>query len=187
MVVSVTAVTAVASGAAGHDRTMVYRVPSGSMLPTLKIGMLVTGDLDAYRSTKPAIGDIVVLHPPDGADAQPPKCGAPHEGIGNDRSWPRPCGIPTAGRSTQLFFKRIVGVPGDRIAIVNGRVVRNGKQAHEPYIMACSDDAYCTFPRAVLISSGDYFVLGDNRGQSEDSRFWGPVKRSWIVAKIIRK
>jgi signal peptidase I len=108
-------------------------------------------------------------------------CGAAGEGLG----FPRPCGVPTRRRSSEKFVKRIVGLPGDRISIVNGHVIRNGVREHDPYIVACADSASCDFRKSVVIPNGDYFLMGDNRGESDDSRFWGPIRTSWILGKAI--
>jgi signal peptidase I len=76
----------------------------------------------------------------------------------------------------------VVGLPGDRIAIVGGRVIRNGTPAREPFIIPCRPgDVGADFPKPVAVPAGMYFVLGDNRCESNDSRFYGPVKRAWIV------
>jgi signal peptidase I len=158
-----------------------FRVPSVSMLPTLKVGSSITVDLHAYRTRKPRIGDIVVFHPPRGADSPTPVCGVSGEG----GSFPRPCGVPTRRRSSQKSVKRVVGLPGDGISIVRGHVIRNGLREHDPYIVACADSIFCNFRKPVVIAHGDYFMVGDNRGQSDDSRFWGPVRESWILGKVI--
>jgi signal peptidase I len=164
-------------------RDLAYRVPSGSMLPTLKIGTVVLVDPSAYRTRAPRIGDIVVLHPPAGADAPSAACGNPGQGGGH----PQACDQPTATESTETFIKRIVAGPGDRISIVRGQVIRNGATETEPALAACGSDALCNFPSPIVIPEGEYFVLGDNRGGSDDSRFWGPVKRSWIIGPIVRQ
>ena len=156
------------------------RVPSPSMLPTLKVGSTITVDLHAYRTRKPMIGEIVLFHPPHGADPITPICGVAGEGAGHARV----CGLPTPRRSKEKFVKRVVGLPGDKISIVNGHVVRNGVREHELYIIACSGDS-CNFHTPVVVPRGDYFMLGDNRGVSDDSRFWGPVRKSWILGKVI--
>lgn len=163
------------SEAVGH-----YRVPSGGMLPTLAIGQDVTTDIAAMRAHPPAIGDIVVFHPPHSADLGNALCGDPRAGIGHAAA----CDAPTARESSQLFVKRVVARPGDRLSISNGHVVRNGIEQHEIYIAACGGGEGCTFPRTIIIPRGEYFLLGDNRGLSDDSRFWGPVPRSWIVAVV---
>lgn len=159
----------------------VYRVPSGSMLPTLRVGQIVVSDNATLRSHPPSLGSIVVFHPPAGADAATPTCGTAREGAGS----PRPCGVPTPRASRQTFIKRVVGLPGDRIAIVDGRVIRNGSPEPQPYkIEPCAGDPSCNFPDAVVIPPNDYFVLGDNRAASDDSRYWGPVKKSWLVGLV---
>lgn len=164
--------------------TTTYRVPSGGMEPTLKVGQSVTSDNASVGSHPPALGDIVVFHPPAGADSASPMCGSPVQGSGH----PQPCGAPTQSESGQTFIKRVVGLPGDRIAIVNGHVIRNGVREGDPYINPCpaSQSGACNFPKPVVVPAADYFMLGDNRGASDDSRFWGPIKRGWIVGVVKR-
>ena len=74
---------------------------------------------------------------------------------------------------------------GDTIAIRNGRVVRNGKLADEPFIRACAGGGDCDFPEAIRIPKGYVFVMGDNRGGSDDSRYWGPIPVSRIIGKAV--
>jgi signal peptidase I len=149
------------------------------MLPTLQLGSHVTVSLDPKYV--PQVGDIVVFHPPAGAQSASPVCGNPHQGVGHSEA----CGRPTPQPSPDTFIKRIVAGPGDAVAIRNGRVVRNGQPQPEPYITQCGTDPICDFPRPISIPAGDYFVLGDNRGASDDSRFWGPVRRTWIIGKVV--
>jgi signal peptidase I len=177
-----------ANTATGTPGQETLRMPSPSMLPTLKVGSTVTVDLHAYRARRPALGDIIVFHPPAGADPAVPVCGAPREGLAPNSGgvYPRVCGVPTRRVSRQTFLKRIVGLPGDKIAIVNGHVLRNGAREKEPYIIPCGGAPTCTFRKPVTIPRGEYFTLGDNRGESDDSRFWGPIHRSWIIGKVIR-
>ena len=165
-------------GCGGDLKT--WRIPSEAMAPTLKLGATVQSDPSRRR---PALGQLAVFHPPAGADpATGPICGNPTEGLGH----PRPCGVPVASTSTEVFIKRVVGLPGDRIALKDGVVVRNGTPEREPYIASCGQDpADCTFPRAVVLPAGTYFVLGDNRGASDDSRFWGPVRARDIVGVVV--
>ena len=158
-----------------------YRIPSGSMLPTLRVGQVVVSDNAALRERLPALDAIVVFHPPAGADAATPTCGTAREGAGT----PRVCGVPTARESSQTFIKRVVGLPGDTIAVVKGVVVRNGRPEPRDYkVEPCDQPAECNFPKPITIPAGEYFVLGDNRPASYDSRFWGPVKRSWLIGLV---
>jgi signal peptidase I len=151
-----------------------YRIPSASMVPTLAVGQRV---LTNRMINHPSVGDVVVFHPPRGADAPTPVCEAANEGGGHRQ----PCGVSTPAESSQTFIKRVVGGPGDRIAIVNGHVIRNGVQEKDPYIEPCGTGGSCDFPQPIVVPPGDYFMMGDNRGASDDSRFWGPVQDSWVI------
>jgi signal peptidase I len=157
-----------------------FRVPSPAMEPTLHVGEHVVVLVD--RNYAPQVGDIIVFRPPRGADSPTPACGNSGQGAGNSAA----CSEPTSQESSSLFIKRIVALPGDRISIVNGHVIRNGVQEQDASsTRPCSaGDPTCTFRAAIAIPRGDYFVLGDNRGESDDSRFWGPVPRAWIIGKV---
>ncbi len=152
-----------------------YRIPSESMEPTLTVGQRVLVNRIGNRFGDPNVGDIVVFHPPRGAETD--TCGDPRTGQGT----PRPCDEPTDSRSDVNYIKRIVAGPGDTIAIRNGRVILNGKLQKESYIRPCPVGASCDFPQSVTVPAGHWFMMGDNRGESDDSRFWGPVPRSWII------
>ena len=166
-----------------------YRIPSGSMIPTLSISQRI---LVNRLGTHPGIGAVVVFHPPVGADdAADPQCGDPATGAGHQAA----CDKPLPRASSQTFVKRVVGLPGDHIAIVDGRVYRNGRREPLPYSSAQAQAAAayvscggggpdCTFPRTITVPAGDYFMMGDNRGDSDDSRFWGPVPQKWIIGEV---
>lgn len=156
-----------------------YRIPSESMEPTLNIGQRVLVNRIGTRFGDPSVGDVVVFHPPAGADQQPPECAAANEGVGSAR----PCSTATPTRSSQTFIKRVVGVGGDRIALRGGHVIRNGQRESDAYIRACGPEAECDFPGTITVPAGSFYVLGDNRGNSDDSRFWGPVPKKWIIGK----
>ncbi|HEX7291214.1 MAG TPA: signal peptidase I [Conexibacter sp.] len=156
-----------------------YRIPSGSMEPTLAVGERVIVNRLGNRFAAPGLGDIVVFHPPRGADTN--ECGNPGEGPFYEGPKSRlPCERPTARRSDQNFIKRVVGLPGDRIAVRDGHVVRNGKRQREPFIRACGGGPDCDLG-AITVPPDHYFMMGDNRGASDDSRYWGPVPRDWII------
>ena len=81
------------------------------------------------------------------------------------------------------FIKRVIGLPGDRVRISYGRLYVNGKQVEESYVPLRFEDSR-SFPETV-IPRGSYFVLGDHRSMSNDSREFGPVPRSYIYGKAV--
>jgi len=152
-----------------------YRIPSGSMEPTLNVGQRVLVDRIGNDFFAPSVGDIVVFHPPAGAAAE--QCGVVARKSG------QACSRPTAKQSSENYIKRVVAGPGDTIAIVNGHVILNGKRQHEPFanFAGCQNNTDCNYPAPITIPAGYYFMMGDNRDFSDDSRFWGPVPRAWII------
>src|ERR1700712_917878 len=150
---------------------MPYVIPSASMESTLMTGDHVIVDKMAYAPHGEALsrflpysevkrGDIVVFR------------------------YPRDI--------RQNFVKRVIGVPGDRLHLENGVVVRNGVRLVEPYVqhIATEPDAYRdNFPNVpgqeVVVPEGKYFVMGDNRDNSSDSRYWGFVPRANITGKPV--
>jgi signal peptidase I len=156
-----------------------YRVPTGSMLPTLGINQRI---LVNRRDTHPEIGDVVVFHPPRGADLDTGQCGNPQQGFSAAAiALARPCDRPLPSASAQTFVKRIVGVSGDVLQIVGGHVIRNGQREPDAYITACGGAAECTFSQSIRVPAGDDYMMGDNRGDSDDSRYWGPVPQRDII------
>jgi signal peptidase I len=155
-----------------------FRIPSGSMEPTLDPGQRVLVNRISHRlGAHPKVGDVVVFRPPAGADAM--TCGDRHAGAGT----PRPCDRPGPGQAGEIFIKRVVAVGGDTIAIRNGHVIRNGRMASEPFTRACGGVSGCSFPQAIRVPAGYVFLMGDNRGASDDSRYWGPVPVSSVIGE----
>jgi signal peptidase I len=155
-----------------------YQIPSGSMEPTLAVGQRVLVDRIGNDFFAPSVGDIVVFHPPAGAPAQ--ICGNTHEKPG------QPCDRPTPRESSQNYIKRVVAGPGDTIKIIAGHVWLNGKLQKERFanFAGCTSiNVDCNYPTPITIPAGYYFMMGDNRDFSDDSRFWGPVPRSWIIGE----
>jgi signal peptidase I len=150
-----------------------YRIPSESMEPTLDVGQRVLVSRFNYKLSDPDRGDIVVFHPPEGAASN--SCGTQHP---EDQA----CPSPTRTRDDVNFIKRIVAIPGDRLSIRGGHAVVNGVLQKEDFTRACAPGT-CDFPRPIKIPAGYFFMMGDNRGASDDSRFWGPVPEKWIIGQ----
>jgi signal peptidase I len=159
-----------------------YRIPSGSMEPTLDEGQRVLVNRFIYHFHEPQIGDIVVFHPPEGAESAN-KCGVlvkKEQPIESGESCPK----PTPEESGQTFIKRVVAVGGDTLSVKDGHPVVNGvEKTEEPYINPCGGGYECNLPKTIKIPPGYFFMMGDNRGDSDDSRFWGPVPKSWIIGE----
>lgn len=136
-----------------------FRIPSGAMVPALLIGDHIMVNKLAYQDLAPARGDVVVFKFPE------------------DES--------------KTFVKRIIGVPGDTIEIRDKIVHVNGQALREDARIQHVDSNIlekAVNPRDNLgplnVPEHSYFVLGDNRDQSFDSRFWGFVKREKIIGKV---
>jgi signal peptidase I len=145
-----------------------YRIPSASMEPTLQCARPAAGcdgsfsdrviaNRLAYRFHDPHRGDIVVFNAPAAAAQQCSEGGT--------------------------FVKRIVGLPGEVVSERLGFVYINGKPLKEPYVESRRRDSMTrTWPR---LSKGDYFVMGDNRAASCDSRMWGAVPRKNLIGPVL--
>ena len=157
-----------------------YRIPTGSMEPTLVPGQRVLVDRIGNDFFSPSVGDIVVFHPPVGALE-----GGSNGICGVNQPASEPCARPTPKESSTTYIKRVVAVGGDTIAIINGHVILNGKRQKESFasFAGCPDDSSCTYATPIKVPAGYYFMMGDNRGNSYDSRFWGPVPDAWIVGE----
>ena len=144
-----------------------YRIPSGSMRPTVEEGDRVLAARFLSWFADPERGDVIVFHPPGVGD----------QALRNVR---------TEARVT--FIKRVVGLPGETVQAVGGRVLicRAPRVAcrvlTEPYARSFTDDF-----GPVTVPGNAYFVLGDNRVSSEDSRIWGTLpKRNVVGTAFVR-
>jgi signal peptidase I len=147
-----------------------FYIPSGSMEPTLQIGDRILVNKLSYHLHGVDRGNIVVFRRP--ADEN---CG----------------GQPVAD-----LVKRVIGLPGETISLTTkgskGYVMINGKRLDETWLPV--SDRGETFPgpagkpynlaKPYVIPANQYFVMGDNRTDSCDSRYWGPISRSLIVGKV---
>jgi len=156
-----------------------YEIPSASMEPTLRIGQRILVDRIGMHFSSPQIGDIMVFHPPASET-----CADPNEGA-NDDGVPAPaaCDVAQTKESSQTYVKRVVGLPGDHLSIRDGHVFRNGKLEPDSFTIPCDGAGDCTFLQTIVVPPNDYYMMGDNRPDSLDSRFWGPVPRQWLIGK----
>ncbi len=150
-----------------------YKIPSGSMIPTLLVGDYILVNKLSFGIKNPVKNDFIYF-----------------------RRLPKRQEIVvfTYPQDKKLdFIKRVIGLPGDTIEIVNKKVYVNGKLLKEPYVIHTDPNIYPkeVSPRdnfgPVKVPPGEIFVMGDNRDQSYDSRFWGfvPIKYLKGSATII--
>jgi signal peptidase I len=188
-VIELVVILAIAIGlAVGIQAAIVkpYKIPSGSMEPTLAIGQRVLVNRIGTDFSNPHVGEIAVFHPPEGAEQQ--LCGPqPHTvDVGGEA-----CVQPLPKESSVNFIKRIVAGPGDEIYVKEGHVYRKAAgtssfvREHDSYIKPCGSSTECNFTTPITIPAGHWFMMGDNRGDSDDSRFWGPVPTGWIIGPAI--
>jgi signal peptidase I len=139
---------------------MPHEVNGQSMVPNFQSGEQVLTDKVTYRMRDPQRGEIIVFHSPAAAN-----CVA---GTGCD------------------FIKRIIGVPGDTIEVKENAIWINGEALPEPYIP--SDyvilPGNATKDKVIYLGENEFFVCGDNRPYSSDSRSWGPITKDEIVGRV---
>ena len=145
-----------------------FRVPTSSMEPTLACahpGLGCTATFNdrvivakiVYRFRGPRRGEIAVFHAPAAAKKACSEGGT--------------------------YLKRVVGLPGDRVSEKNGFMYVDGKKLPEPYVTGWDRDSVTkSWPR---LGKHEYFMMGDNRIESCDSRTWGPVERSAFIGPVV--
>ncbi|MGO8950993.1 MAG: signal peptidase I [Ktedonobacterales bacterium] len=138
-----------------HFSVQPFRVNGPSMQPNLYTNNLVMVNLLAYDFGSPQRGDVIVFHPPI----------------------PNEPGV--------YYVKRIIAIPGDTVKLTATAVYVDGKKLNEPYIRALGPGGLENFDISptITLHKDQYWVMGDNRTDSTDSRVFGPISRSAIVGK----
>jgi len=152
-----------------------FFIPSRSMEPTLEVGDRVVVNRLAYRIGEPAHGDVVVFLRPIGTGEAPPS---------GPLSWVRRAvaqGLGGTPPGSEDLIKRVVGLPGDKLEGRDGQLWRNGRRVPEPYLASGRTSDF----DPVRIKPGYYWVMGDNREDSADSRVFGQVPRSTLVGRAV--
>jgi signal peptidase I len=159
----------------------VYRVPSGSMEPTYGIGARVI-----VKEGAPKVGAVVIFHPPESAEQE--ECGPTSHVI---KLGGAACAEPIPQEDTgTTFIKRVVAGPGDEIYVKEGHVYRKAAgssafvEEQNSSTRECGVSPECNFPTPIKVPVDHWYLMGDNRGESDDSRFWGPVPSSWVVGVV---
>lgn len=164
-------------------------IPSGSMEPTLWPGdhILTERGWVAYPfGAMPSRGDVITFWFTDTDQALDSiangQANAATEGGG--------AGAHGGSKSPEVLIKRVIGLPGDTVQIINDVVYINGRRLDEHYsTKPAGRSGYMTFPFASAVPyqvpPGHLFVLGDNRGNSDDSRYWGALDRSQVIGKYV--
>ena len=154
-----------------------FYIPSGSMLPQLQIDDRVVVSKLAYRLHQPRRGDIVVFDAPPSEQA--PAAGGRNRLLDAARSVGEALGIVQA--RTELI-KRVIALPGETVSARGGHVYIDGEYLYEPYLPVGVETS--SFG-PVTIGAGQLWVMGDNRGDSRDSRFFGAVPVSQVIGRTI--
>ncbi len=154
-------------------------IPSGSMKPTLLEGDRIFIEKISNFLSEPKRGEIVVFYPP-------------FEELEQD-SWAIFTRLSGFFNKDTAYIKRIVGIPGDNIEIkqnidnetndvyINGKLLKENYRLDNSFIN-CKPDMYCG---PAVIPKDSYFMMGDNRGNSQDSRFWGFLPKDRIIGRAV--
>ena len=154
-----------------------YYIPSSSMEPQLHIGDRVIVSKLSYELHDPHRGDIIVFpSPEDHSTDDSPLPIRVIRGIFE--------GVGLAKPEKEILIKRVIGLPGEIVEAHDGHVYINGRQLIEPYL----PKGVQTEPFGpTAVPAGSLWVMGDNRGNSRDSRFIGAIKETDVIGRAILK
>lgn len=156
-----------------------YWIPSSSMVPQLNINDRVVVSRLAYDLHSVHRGDIVVFKSPPGIEPAPSQPSDPLARLIRD------AGVALGFAQDQtVLIKRVIGLPGDRISASGGHVYIDGERLIEPYL---PEGTTTSSFGPVTVPPGHVWVMGDNRGDSLDSRVFGPIPVDHIVGRAVWK
>ncbi|CAN5192491.1 N/A [soil metagenome] len=158
-----------------------FYIPSSSMQPTLQIGDRVLVNKVIYHLSEPSRGDVVVFTAPDGTGAS-----TVDESLLDRVLHALASGLGAPGPGEQDFIKRVMGLPGERVEVrdgvlfVDGRRIREATASRGGYLSAHDSSDF----GPMVVPPGDYFMLGDNRPNSADSRYTlGTIDEEQIIGQ----
>jgi signal peptidase I len=152
-----------------------FYIPSGSMVPQLEVGDRVVVSRLSYDLHDPNRGDVVVFDSPYPTDE-------------DDSPLPVRVGhrvleaVGLRQQSTEEFIKRVIGLPGETVEGRDGGVFVDGREVVEPYLPAGTETGEFA---PVVVPDDSLFVMGDNRGNSQDSRVFGPIDADTVVGRAV--
>lgn len=133
-----------------------HKIKGQSMMPNFPDGEYLLTEKVTYYLHNPQRGDVVVFTPPPEVS------------------------------TTDEFIKRVIALPGEDVMVKNGHVFINNKQLVEPYLaptLYTSEGSFLSDGVSFTVPAGKYFVMGDNRPNSSDSRYWGPITKSEMTGR----
>lgn len=153
-----------------------FYIPSGSMEPQLEVGDRVLVSRTSYKVHDVRRGDIVVFPSPTSVPR--------HEALAPRVLREALEAVALRKPGDDELIKRVVGLPGETISAQDGYVVIDGRRLVEPYL---ADGVITDDFGPVLIPEGELFMMGDNRGNSADSRFIGTIEIDTVVGRAIAR
>jgi signal peptidase I len=152
-------------------------IPSVSMVPQLQVHDRVVVSKLAYRLHSPRRGDIIVFNAPP--QEQQPQPTSHSVVVRIFRGMAEAVGVV---QDRTEFIKRVIGLPGETVEGRDGRIYINGQALQEPYLPVGTVTSVFA---PVTVPTHQVWVMGDNRGNSNDSRFFGPIPFSQVVGRTI--
>lgn len=155
-----------------------FRIPSSSMEPQLEVGDRVVVSRWSYRLHEPRRGDVVVFDcPPLASCAPDPRRSLPVEALHTVLE-----AVLLRDPTPERYIKRVIGLPGETVEGRGGSVFVNGRRLLEPYL---PPGTTTTDFGPEIVEEGRLWVMGDNRGNSSDSRIFGQIEQDTVVGRAL--